>query len=369
MLKRKLILLPILLLSLVIIFSCQNQPIGLSPDSQGQTPVMSQIVLPEGANITSATFHIYVYHASGQTVYVHRVTAAWDEATVCWNSFGGAYASPALTSFVTDQGPGWYEFDLTSLVHDYVNEVYDNYGILLNQSPMDMYQYNGYYSKDNLTLQPWIEICYEDNGGTECEQDIVMQDAFIWELWPGSNYGFWNFLMTGWIAPTELEKQSLLQFELEFTPPEEGCSRTIGYWKTHAGFGPQADDVTPLLPIWLGTSGGAKSLEVTTAAMAVDILELKTYCDADNMITKLYAQLLGVKLNLASGASDAAVSDAIIAADLFLADHDCTDWEGLSEEDQEMVEGWKDMFDDYNNGDIGPGHCEDVEEDDMVMAD
>ena len=40
-----------------------------------------------------------------------------------------------------------------------------------------------------------------------------------------------------------------------------GCTRTIGYWKTHAGFGPQADVVTPLLPILLGSAGGAKTLE------------------------------------------------------------------------------------------------------------
>ena len=43
-------------------------------------------------------------------------------------------------------------------------------------------------------------------------------------------------------------------------PPANGCTRTIGYWKTHAGFGPQADAVTPLLPILLGSAGGAMTL-------------------------------------------------------------------------------------------------------------
>jgi hypothetical protein len=367
MLKRKLILFSILVLSMVIIFSCQNQPIGLRPDSsQGQSPVTHQIVIPEGATVTSATLHIYVSQAYGHTIYVHRITAPWDEATVTWNSFAGAYASPAVTSFVTDQGNGWYEVELTDLVLDWINGVYNNYGILLDQTTV-VTPATQYRSKEYGVNQPWMEVCYQENGGTECVQDIVLQDAFIRQLWPNSNYGLWDFLMTGWVTLTELEKQAMLQFEFEFTPPPDGCSRTIGYWKTHAGFGPQDDMVTPLLPIWLGTSGGAKSLEVTTAAMAVEILEMKTYGSNKNMITKLYAQLLGAKLNFASGASGMAVSDVVMAADMFLADHDWTDWDGLSEEDQEMVEDWQGALDDYNNGYIGPGHCEDADEDGTIM--
>jgi len=42
-------------------------------------------------------------------------------------------------------------------------------------------------------------------------------------------------------------------------PTPLGCTRTIGYWKTHAGFGPQADGLSAHLPIWLGTPGGASS--------------------------------------------------------------------------------------------------------------
>ena len=36
------------------------------------------------------------------------------------------------------------------------------------------------------------------------------------------------------------------------TPPS-GCTRTIGYWKTHAGFGPQADVGHPCCRSGLGT--------------------------------------------------------------------------------------------------------------------
>jgi hypothetical protein len=146
-----------------------------------------------------------------------------------------------------------------------------------------------------------------------------------------------------------------------YIPLMEGCSHTIGYWKTHAGFGPQDDVVTPLLPIWLGDDDGDKSLAVTTAQIAVDVLEQKTYGKPNNGITKLYAQLLGAKLSIADGASDMDVADVIADADAFLADNDWEDWDGLSEMDRDMVEYWHETLDLYNNGYIGPGHCDEEE--------
>jgi hypothetical protein len=142
------------------------------------------------------------------------------------------------------------------------------------------------------------------------------------------------------------------------TPHQGGCARTIGFWKTHAGFGPQADVVTPLLPIRLGDAGSFKSVNVTTAAMAVSILEMKNYGGAKNGIARLYAQMLGAKLSIASGADSAAIAAAIADADAFLSMYNHLDWAGLSASQQAMVNGLKDMFDDYNNGLIGPGHCD-----------
>jgi hypothetical protein len=152
-----------------------------------------------------------------------------------------------------------------------------------------------------------------------------------------------------------------------YMPQEEGCTLTLGFWKNHAGFGPQDDVLSQYLPITLGDAGGTKSLDVTSAAIAVDVLEQKTYGKPNNGITKLYCQLLVAKLNFASGASDSAVADYVTDADAFLADHDYMDWNGLSEEDVDNVMMWHKDFDDYNNGDIGPGHCEDVDDDTMEM--
>ena len=141
-------------------------------------------------------------------------------------------------------------------------------------------------------------------------------------------------------------------------PPPTGdvCTRTIGYWKNHAGFGPQADVVTPLLPQWLGTSGGAKSVHVTTAALAVSLLDKSG--DASNGINKLYAQLLAAKLNIANGADGSAVLQPITQADAFLASHAASEWSSLSSAQRQQALSWAATLDDYNNGRIGPRHCD-----------
>jgi hypothetical protein len=140
--------------------------------------------------------------------------------------------------------------------------------------------------------------------------------------------------------------------------PEEGCTRGKGYWKTHAGFGPQPDTVTPLLPIMLGTSDGDSSLNVTTAEIAHDVLVMFTYGRPSNGITKLYAQLLAAKLNIANGASDEDIAETIGMADDFLATHTWNSWTMLSGEDRQMILSWMGQLEEYNEGYIGPGSCD-----------
>jgi len=140
-------------------------------------------------------------------------------------------------------------------------------------------------------------------------------------------------------------------------PCGNNCTLTIGYWKTHAGFtGRNADRVTGELPQWLGTVGGLKSVNVNTAPLAVTLLSMSG--DASNGINKLYAQELGAKLSIFRGASPAAVASTIAAADSFLAANNATSWANLSKTQKNQVTTWASTFDQYNNGLIGPGHCD-----------
>jgi len=136
-----------------------------------------------------------------------------------------------------------------------------------------------------------------------------------------------------------------------------GCTRTIGYWKTHAGNrGNNPDVVSQYLPILLGDVGGPETIQVTNAAQAVQILSMKLG-HPSNGITKLRAQLLGAKLNFAAGADDSAVASIVDDADEYLATHGLEVWAGLEETERQMILGWMETLDDYNNGYIGPPHC------------
>lgn len=134
-----------------------------------------------------------------------------------------------------------------------------------------------------------------------------------------------------------------------------GCTLTIGYWKTHAGFtGRNADRVTPYLPKLLG-SGGGKTVTVTTASQALALLSMSG--DASNGVNKLYAQELAAKLNIAHGFSPAAVASTLTASDAFLALDNSGDWSSLNKTQKNNVNQWMTSLDSYNNGLIGPGHC------------
>lgn len=344
---------------MLLAVSCSNDPASVGPMNGAVTNQIS-IVLPEGAELNSATFYIAVREPTGQNVNVHRVTSAWEEMSVTWNSFGGAFASDVYGSFSAGDAI-YYGVDITAMVSEWVSGTYPNYGLLLDQNDL-YYPRTMYFAREVSWSPPYLELCYTVDGEETCEHIYPVGDAFIWEGLPDNNYGSSNVLYTG--APREATalKRSLVQFDITYTF-EDGCSLTIGFWKTHAGFGPQADEVTPLLPIWLGTAGGDKSLTVTTAEIAVDVLVMKTYGKNSNGITKLYAQLLGAKLNFASGAGSSAVDDIVSDADAFLADHDWTDWKGLSEAERNDVMYWQGTLDDYNNGYIGPGHCVDDDDD------
>jgi hypothetical protein len=141
-----------------------------------------------------------------------------------------------------------------------------------------------------------------------------------------------------------------------------GCTRTIGYWRTHP------DEFARLLPKRLGTYSGARSVNVTTIEMGVAILSMNwNGGDPSNGITKLYAQELAAKFNIALRADPRAIQGTINSADYFLATHNQADWANLSDTERAQVLAWAQRIDDYNSGVIGPGHCPGV--DDVGAAD
>lgn len=451
--------------------SCQQGSDQVNgPATSIYTPYVSGMLsVPAGATLTSATLSVYCESPEEGTVSIYRITDPWTEMGVTWANFGGAYDPTPVASFATT-AVGWYSVDVTSLVEDWMDGTYENYGFLFRQP--DAYVslfWSSEYS--NPALRPKLEICYSGSGGDGC--DVIQRglmgtvaDASIWELNVNENRGDYYYLQIGLLSGSE--KQALVRFDMEdrpcygalgdtvwfddnqnglqdegeagvpdmtvelytcagvkvgttttnadgfywfgglepgsyqvkFIKPEgyvftfanvggddakdsdadettgltgcyelgceenptidagiylphwEGCSLTIGFWKTHAGFGPQDDVVSQYLPINLG------SFVVGDALTAYRVLSMNYYGEPSNGITKLMAQMLGTKLNEASGADVGAVAATLASANTFLMTHSYTDWYTMSKNEKKTIIGWMSMFDQYNNGLIGPGHCD-----------
>jgi hypothetical protein len=151
--------------------------------------------------------------------------------------------------------------------------------------------------------------------------------------------------------------------------PGAGCTRTIGYYKTH-GCDPKGNNdniVQEILDtggIWLGQEDPddageplGDSIFVTESCaadegvdgwIAEELLDVSGPKDDDDM---LLAQLLAAKLNVRDGADQGAILDVVLHADRYLA--------GELDADADTIDEWKDELDAYNNGVIGPGHCDD----------
>ena len=114
--------------------------------------------------------------------------------------------------------------------------------------------------------------------------------------------------------------------------------------------------MTPLLPIGIGRAGGAKSFRVTDATTAREVLSLQVG-SWYNGISILYAEVLGVKLNLANGAYGSAIAPTLTQVDNFLATRSHQDWNRLGLSDKLKVAVWAAQLASYNIGLKGPGLC------------
>ncbi|MFL0268828.1 hypothetical protein [Candidatus Clostridium radicumherbarum] len=192
--------------------------------------------------------------------------------------------------------------------------------------------------------------------GTLSYTDVLPKTyTYLWTVGPYASSGDYTVNNTATFTTNDTGITGSSSWSVIIHLPSHGATLTIGYWKTHAGFGPQKDVVTQYLPIWLGTPNGAKSVNVTSASLAVKYLSMNG--DASNGINKLYAQLLAAKLNIANGADGTVINKTIAAADAFLSTNNSSSWSSLSKTNKNLVLGWASTLDNYNNGLMGVPHA------------
>lgn len=151
-------------------------------------------------------------------------------------------------------------------------------------------------------------------------------------------------------------------------PPVEdqdpGCTLTQGYWKTHSEYGPAPYDAT-----WALLPDGADTEFFETGESWYTVFH--TPPRGGNAYIQLAHQWMAAYLNVLAGAEDSAVASEIAeGADLL------DEFDGLWDNPRALKRNHRSDFDrmgdlastldDYNNGLIGPGHCDDNDGDDAA---
>ena len=166
-----------------------------------------------------------------------------------------------------------------------------------------------------------------------------------WAYFSGTADRLITISVGSWVTPTPSETPTETPTPTETqtptaTPYGEDCTLSMGYWKNHP-------DAWPVEEITIG--GVTYSI-----AQAVGILETSPRGDATYILAH---QLIAAKLNIANGADPSAVADTIEAADQWLVEHPL----GSDPRDLARAEGiaMAETLTEYNEGAIGPGHCDD----------
>ena len=137
-------------------------------------------------------------------------------------------------------------------------------------------------------------------------------------------------------------------------PPEEGCTLTPGYWKTHADPSKKQFDDT-----WLAV-GGPDAPFFTSGQTYIQVLNQDK--SDGNAYYILAFQWIAAELNQEAGASISGAAAAAFAdGEALLSSHTPSEIGALSGDDplrQQFISAAA-TLDDYNNGVIGPGHCGD----------
>lgn len=118
------------------------------------------------------------------TAYIRRVTQAWTEAGITWNTYDGAnnWSTAGGDFAATDYGShafpnntsGWHDFDVTTLVGQWVAGTYTNNGMVVDPGA-DLYM--GFCSSDDSTTADRLKlvVVYTEAGGGASSGLLTLQ--------------------------------------------------------------------------------------------------------------------------------------------------------------------------------------------------
>jgi hypothetical protein len=341
---RNLLLMPVII-SVIMLAGCYHNQNPVEPMHTSNPTVIPKLTIPAGAVVDSAFFFINVTAAAGEEVTLHGITNTWDESTVNWNNFGGAFNASSEGDF-TPAAPGWYNVNVSSLVNSWLDSTFANNGILLKEEmPAQMQEYS---SKEG-GMSPYLKIFWTLNGSSGYDSTDAAADSYIFSGDGDVNYGDSTHLITGWQDTTEY--QTLVKFEIEQTPMSGGCTRGYGYWKTHSKYGP-----APYDSIWAML--GEDSTFFLSGQSFYQVLW--TQPKHGNAYYILAHQYIAVDLNMLKGADPSDVQEDFNDATSLFELYTPGDIGALHGNDtlRQHFISLSGILGEYNSGVIGPGSCD-----------
>jgi hypothetical protein len=115
--------------------------------------------IPVGSVVTSATLSLFheINTQSSATYEVFRVTSAWNESTVTFNT--APTFDPTAVSSLTFSGlPGVFrDWNVTSLVQGWVDSTFANFGMWIEEIPVQG-SHTAYFSSSDTATPEWRPI-------------------------------------------------------------------------------------------------------------------------------------------------------------------------------------------------------------------
>jgi hypothetical protein len=119
--------------------------------------------IPAGSTINSADLYVYNYDEFGGTLNaeIYRVTETWDEMTL-EHEIDHDDATPYDNVDISGSN-SWKTFDITTLVQEWIDGTYDNYGVVFYGISGSGY-FIRFYSREASSNNPYLEIDYSDTS-------------------------------------------------------------------------------------------------------------------------------------------------------------------------------------------------------------
>jgi hypothetical protein len=198
--------------------------------------------LPQGIRIDDAEMGLYLSDESGGDLFhdIFRITSDWNESTTTWNTQPSFDAATIWASSFITVPAQWYYWNLTTLVQNWYNGTYQNYGIYIFENGEATNGRKRYYSSNSGINVPQLNISYTDiqppqiSSGTTNNSNIEVQQSFNLQATATDNIAV-DTVLAQITSPSGIQQNSTLTLQSGFTytgsfTPNEIGTYKIQYW-------------------------------------------------------------------------------------------------------------------------------------------